>query len=219
MTHAEGVLPSCTLSPTLSDHDDTGGSSRHAQHKLTDISLHLVSSNMAFLAATIQDGGSVPAISCSQMATLTKNALGHAGKIDGITAKQLAPGSWLLTGFLYSDCDASRLSAGGSGICDNVQSDTCRPPLNGNTAEAEAVGSEDDEGSSDGGDGSSNCDLGEDDECTSTRKRVPCSELEEQRLLAYKKENKPWDWIFGQFPNRTYGAVRTRGLDGHFWVV
>jgi Myb-like DNA-binding domain len=36
------------------------------------------------------------------------------------------------------------------------------------------------------------------------------SELEEQRLLAYRKEGKSWDWIFSQFPNRTHGAIRTR---------
>ena len=29
-------------------------------------------------------------------------------------------------------------------------------------------------------------------------------------MLAYKKEDKPWDWIFGKFPGRTQLAVRTR---------
>src|ERR1700709_504720 len=28
------------------------------------------------------------------------------------------------------------------------------------------------------------------------------SDLDEPRLLAYKKEGKSWEWIFGQFPSR-----------------
>ncbi|PVH70199.1 hypothetical protein DL98DRAFT_598027 [Cadophora sp. DSE1049] len=34
--------------------------------------------------------------------------------------------------------------------------------------------------------------------------------IDEQRLLAYKKERKSWKWIFRQFPGRTQPAVRTR---------
>jgi len=34
--------------------------------------------------------------------------------------------------------------------------------------------------------------------------------LEEQRLLAWRKEEKPWKWIFRKFPARTEGAVRVR---------
>lgn len=44
----------------------------------------------------------------------------------------------------------------------------------------------------------------------SMRKNIPWGELDEQRLLAYKKEGKPWSWIFRKFPGRTPGAVRTR---------
>ena len=37
--------------------------------------------------------------------------------------------------------------------------------------------------------------------------------LEEQRLLAWRKEKKHWKWIFEQFPDRTEGAVRVRFTD------
>jgi hypothetical protein len=37
---------------------------------------------------------------------------------------------------------------------------------------------------------------------------VPWSDLDEQRLLAYKKEGQPWSWIFKKFKGRTHGAVR-----------
>src|SRR5215469_8694040 len=34
--------------------------------------------------------------------------------------------------------------------------------------------------------------------------------LEEQPLLAWRKERKPWKWIFHQFPDRSEGTVRLR---------
>jgi hypothetical protein len=50
----------------------------------------------------------------------------------------------------------------------------------------------------------------DDDGCSSTGKHSRWSDLDEHRLLAYKKEDKSWDWIFGKFPGRTPAAVRTR---------
>jgi hypothetical protein len=38
---------------------------------------------------------------------------------------------------------------------------------------------------------------------------IPWEAVDEQRLLAYKKEDKSWDWIFKKFPDRTPAAVRT----------
>ena len=43
-----------------------------------------------------------------------------------------------------------------------------------------------------------------------SRMNVPWDPIDEQRLLAYKKEGKSWKWIFRQFPSRTQPAVRTR---------
>jgi hypothetical protein len=34
--------------------------------------------------------------------------------------------------------------------------------------------------------------------------------LEEQRLLAWRREKKEWQWIFEQLPHRKPGAIRTR---------
>jgi hypothetical protein len=39
---------------------------------------------------------------------------------------------------------------------------------------------------------------------SSTRKQSRWSSLDEQRLLAYRKEGKPWPWIFRKFPGRTH---------------
>ena len=56
--------------------------------------------------------------------------------------------------------------------------------------------------SSDNGDSS---EAEQDRSCTN--KQSQWSDLDEQRLLAYKKTGK---WIFGKFPGRTRPAVRTR---------
>jgi hypothetical protein len=45
---------------------------------------------------------------------------------------------------------------------------------------------------------------------SSARKHSVWLPLDEQRLLAYKKEGKPESWIFRKFLGRTLGAVRTR---------
>ncbi|KAG9227972.1 hypothetical protein BJ875DRAFT_490478 [Amylocarpus encephaloides] len=43
-----------------------------------------------------------------------------------------------------------------------------------------------------------------------TRMNVPWDPIDEQRLLAYKKEGKSWKWIFRQFQGRTENSVRQR---------
>lgn len=45
---------------------------------------------------------------------------------------------------------------------------------------------------------------------STTRMNFIWEAVDEQRLLAYKREDKPWDWIFRKFPGRTPAAVRTR---------
>jgi hypothetical protein len=44
----------------------------------------------------------------------------------------------------------------------------------------------------------------------SVRMNIPWDPVDEQRLVAWKKEGKPWDWIFKKFPDRTHPAIRTR---------
>jgi len=45
---------------------------------------------------------------------------------------------------------------------------------------------------------------------SSTRMNIPWEPVDEQRLLAYKKEDKSWEWIFKKLPGRTPAVVRTR---------
>jgi hypothetical protein len=64
----------------------------------------------------------------------------------------------------------------------------------------------DSESGSDGDGCSSEDELGR----SGTRKHSRWDPIDDQRLLAYKKEAKSWKWIFRQFPGRTQPAVRTR---------
>jgi hypothetical protein len=57
----------------------------------------------------------------------------------------------------------------------------------------------------------------DDDACSSKKKQgssirmnIPWDPIDEQRLLAYKKEGKSWKWIFRQFLGRSQPTVRTR---------
>lgn len=71
---------------------------------------------------------------------------------------------------------------------------------NGSLSDSDPDPSSDDDGSS-----------GEDEQGHSrASKHRLWSELDVQRLLAYKKEGKSWEWIFAKFPGRTRPAVRTR---------
>ena len=95
---------------------------------------------------------------------------------------------------------------------------TQRKYQHGRAVEVGTIASQGGERSSDDDSGLSDNDLSSDEERyssdkvgrSSTRKHSPWSALDQQRLLAYKKENKSWSWIFGKFPSRTPLAVRTR---------
>jgi hypothetical protein len=45
---------------------------------------------------------------------------------------------------------------------------------------------------------------------SSTIKHSQWSDIDEKRLLAYKKEDKSWEWIFAKFLARTRPTVCTR---------
>ncbi|KAH9213504.1 hypothetical protein DL95DRAFT_506310 [Leptodontidium sp. 2 PMI_412] len=83
-------------------------------------------------------------------------------------------------------------------------------PQDGKAVDAGAFtsrGSEPSSGDDGDGDGcSSEDELGR----SGTRMNVPWDPIDEQRLLAYKKEGKSWKWIFRQFQGRTENSVRQR---------
>jgi hypothetical protein len=148
------------------------------------------------------------------------------GKIDDFTIKPVEQHSFLVTGFSRHTpsrplFDSTTLSTAAEASRDCVDA-THTQPQGGKAVDARALAlrrskpsiSDDDSGLSDSDSESSS----DDDGCSSedkqgrlsTSKHNRWSDLDEHRLLAYKKEDKSWDWIFGKFPGRTPAAIRTR---------
>ncbi|KAG0644942.1 hypothetical protein D0Z07_9333 [Hyphodiscus hymeniophilus] len=153
----------------------------------------------------VRDGRDGRGICFSQLAQLIES-VGHVGRINDFTIKTIEQHSFLLTGF--SRHTSSTLSSGtilsptieANCVLVNTPSTTlqhsravgARALLAG---ESKASSSDNESSLSD-----SDPDLSSDDNACSN----------EQRLLAYKKEDKSWGWIFKKFPGRTQAVVRTR---------
>ncbi|KAF1808000.1 hypothetical protein P152DRAFT_259197 [Eremomyces bilateralis CBS 781.70] len=187
------------------DGDDSGPVTV-ARFNVTDISLRPTPGD-TFLAATVKADGDIGVISYSKLLTLIENILG-VPKIQDITLKPLAAGQWLLTGFIRNHY----LNAGVTTqheVTSNPRRDTTEATVPmANTSDSEddcSVGRSDSTVSDDEAGDEKYIDQGIDG---GTRRRW--EPLEEQRLLAYKAEGKPWPWIFRKFPDRTPGAVRVR---------
>jgi hypothetical protein len=148
------------------------------------------------------------------------------GTIDDFTIKPIKQHLYLLSGF--SRHVSSRPSFSSTTLSTTTEADrdhvdaTRTRPKEGRAVDTGALtsrGSEPSSGDDDGGLSDSDPDLSSDDDgCSSegglgrssTRMNIPWGVLDEQRLLAWKKEGKPWKWIFKKFPGRTPAAVCTR---------
>jgi hypothetical protein len=206
-----------------SDCDNLGRSSSDILPTLTEVTFRPHSTRYCSFTAVVRDGRDGRGISFSQLAQLIES-VGHVGRIDDFTIKPIEQHSFLLTGF--SRHTSSPLSSGtilsrtveANCIFDNTHSTTLQ--------HSKAVGagtllSEESEQSSindESGLSDSDPDLSSDDDACSSKKKqgssirmnIPWDPIDEQRLLAYKKEGKSWKWIFRQFPGRSQPAVRTR---------
>ncbi|KAF2435351.1 hypothetical protein EJ08DRAFT_720211 [Tothia fuscella] len=228
------VAPAKSRAP---ETDRTGccGSSQGALPKVIEITLRPISARVLFLAATIQATGDSVAFSYSAPETLLCEVPGHTGKAEAVTIKPLpSSGLWIMTGILYNRVDLYDTSGllGGNEIAPaptNLTSHCCG--LEGRAravyalaGHAEAGEMErDGERVSDSGFGASDDSDDDDDDSdaghgrqyqtqrhSSARTRRLWKELDEHRLLAYRRGKKSWGWIFRQFPDRTDGAVRVR---------
>ncbi|KAG0133810.1 hypothetical protein HOY82DRAFT_639659 [Tuber indicum] len=156
----------------------------------------------------------------------------HMGKVDDFTIKPIEQHSFLVTGFsrytpsqLLSDCKAVSTAPEAG----RTHKDTTRPqPQYGKAMHAKLLASQESELSSsdDAGDLSDgDPDVSSDEDgCSSeaekqgglsVRMNIPWDPVDEQRLVAWKKEGKPCDWIFKRFPGRTHPAIRTRWRMAH----
>jgi len=214
VSSAKGRLPSPapstpqTINTEIpSDCYNLGRSSPDILPILTEVTFRPHSTHCCSFTAVIRDGRDGRGVSFSQLAQLIES-VGHVGKIDDFTIKPIEQHSFLLTGF--SRHTSSPLSSGtilshtleANRVFDNAPSTTLQ---HSKAVDAGALLSEGSEPSS------------SDDACSSkkkqgfsTRTNIPWEAVDEQRLLAYKKEDKSWEWIFKKFPGRTPAAVRTR---------
>ena len=152
-------------------------------------------------------------------------SIGYVGKIDDSTIKPLQQHSFLLTGF--SRHPSSQLTSSGTILSTAAEADPIlddpsstilqhgRAINTGTITQrgSEPVSSDDDSDLSDSDPDLSSDDDGcssEDKQGLSTGVNIPWDPVDEQRLLAWKKEGKSWKWIFRKFPGRTQPAVRQR---------
>jgi hypothetical protein len=192
---------------------------------LTEVTFRPHSPNCYYFSAVIRDGCDGRGVSFGQVARLIAS-IGHVGKIDDFTIRPIEQHSFLVIGF--SRHTLSRPSFGGATLSTAAEvgrkyvDATCTRPQNGRAVDVRALASrrsessssDNDSGLGDGDPESSSDDDGclsdDEQERSSTSKQSRWSGLDEQLLLAYKKEGKSWEWIFGKFPGRTRPAVRTR---------
>ena len=210
---------------------------QHYSLKVDEIILRPASAEVLFLVATIRTTGDTLQLSCLEPAELLESTLGHTWKVDGLTLKPFAPaGSWQVFGCLHrrnADGDGSRPAAQREATlaCSGWDLRKRARALRSSLVVAPDIdkdaGVDDDgvlnvhsrrdrrgngNGSGIGDGGSDNGDYGYDDEDYEPPARMNrrWDPLDEKHLLAWRKENKPWQWIFDQFPDRTEGAVRLR---------
>jgi len=196
-------------------------SSRATSPTLTEITFRPHSAHCYSFMATIWDGRDGQGVSLAQLARLIAST-GHVGKIDDFTIKPkpMEQDSYLLSGYSRHISSSITTEAGR----DHVGAIRARPQYDKavdggvlTSRGSEASSGDDDESELSHSDPELDSD-GDSDGCPSedelgrsgTRMNVPWDSIDEQRLLAYKKERKPWKWIFRQFPGRTQAAVRTR---------
>jgi len=222
----KGRLPSPAPSMPLDD-SSLGRSSRATLPTLTEITFRPHSAHCYSFTAIIQDGCDGRGVSLAQLARLIAS-IGHVEKIEDFTIKPTGQYSYLVTGFSWQASspwppfDRAALSTTVEPGRDYVKA-KCTRPQDGRAVHTGAFLSRRSESSSSDDDESglndSDPDLGSDDDaCSSedelsrsgTRLNVPWDPLDEQRLLAWKKEGKSWPWIFRKLPGRTPAAIRTR---------
>jgi hypothetical protein len=208
------------MSPDCCNLDRLSGA---ALPTLTEVTFRPHSPYYCSFTAVIRDGCAERGVSFGQVSRLIESIC-YVGKIDNFTIKPIEQHSFLLTGF--SRHTSSQPSSGGGAVSTaeigRIYGNTVLTRSQvGRAVDTEALASRsepsssnDDSGLSDSDSESSSdddgCSSGDEQGRSSTSKHSRWDDIDEQRLLAYKKEDKSWDWIFKKFPGRTPAAVRTR---------
>lgn len=183
---------------------------------MIEITICPVSMRVSSLSATIQTTGDAAAFSHSEPATLLSEVLGPVGKIEGVTLKPMSSsGLRMMTGFRRMDvCDTPCLVASSEtrpapaddmcytgsleqrALCSSAANAKASETTVEEEVEQEESVSDGGFGASDDGDGAGHAVHRGTRRFLRARTRRPWKELDEQRLLAWKRENKSWGWIF-----------------------
>jgi hypothetical protein len=191
-------------------------SSGAALPMLTEVTFRPHSIYCYSFTAVIRDGCAERGVSFSQVVRLIAS-ISHVGNIDDFTIQPIEQYSYLLSGFSRH---ASSSTTAGAGR-DHVDTTRTRPQ-EGRAVDTRALAlrrsemssSDDDENGlsdSDPESGSNGDRCSSEDELgrSGTRKHSRWDPIDDQRLLAYKKEGKSWPWIFKKFRGRIPAATRT----------
>ncbi|KAI9046430.1 hypothetical protein LZ554_009563 [Drepanopeziza brunnea f. sp. 'monogermtubi'] len=198
------------------DDSSLGRSSRTTPSTLTEITFRPHSAHCYFFTAVVRDRCDGRGISFGQIVGLIAS-IGYMGKIDDFTIKPMKKDSFLVTGF--SRHTSTRLSSSGRILSTTSEADsdhvdaTRTKTRQGRAVDAGALASRSEPSSSDDDGGLSDSDpefSSDDGKFSSGSKHSRWDGIGEQRLLAYSKEGRPWDWIFKEFQSRTQAAIRTR---------
>lgn len=190
-------------------------SSRQSVPKVTNLQIRVVNTEVSFFAATLQTKDDT--IASDRALESLKDILGAATKIDDISLKRLAAArgsTWLLTGFSSSQRNANGSTDQSSSqlICPYHTSDLQQRARAllwkdsegskfANTADSEISESlETDSGS----------DVGTIRNLSTRRVNRAWSTLEEQRVLAWRKEGLDWNQIAAKLSGRSRGAIYLR---------
>ena len=181
---------------------------QHASLKVDEIILRPASAGDLFLVATIRTAGHKLQQSCLEPTELLESILGNMGKVESITVKPSASAeSWYVIGQLHPrkapTVERKAMRAPTTTIRERARA-LCSETVDAADASTDD-GTFDDCGSEGGDDhhGDGNYEL-------PVRASRRWDALEEKRLQAWRMENRPWEWIFDQFPDRTEAAVRVR---------
>ena len=202
-----------TTTPTQSFQADRADGGK--ADGLLRANLRTVAPGTAFVALVIAspDSGSIRPLEHLQNVTPLQQQA--AATVQDWTVEMLAPGTWLLTGFLHDASPSTRQDQVLTGTpqlegsARSWRTARARPRKRprrtiGRRSSPERAGD-----SCSDSDYDDTSDASADTAYAKPRKREKWTPLEDERLLAYRAEGMKWPWIHRQFPNHPPGSVTT----------
>lgn len=177
------------------------------QWRISDLSFHSLSVDMSYLTAIIRARNGLEVLSTGQAVTLLKNIVGNPLKLENITIKPLTPDTWFLAGFVDLFTDPAGCGRG-------------QPlPDQSNTASGRNQGWHRNDVDNDDDEtlykSVERTDDSEEEYLSDIADKAPSSKTysrwspdDDDRLRTFKREGRPWAWIYKQFPERSPGAVQ-----------